>query len=198
MASFLDKVESIIKNKAELTKRSQVSADWFRRKLRGIRGPIRSALSSMTADKFYGQMQNRGGSTSLIGPGELFCYQYDAKWKHKLKYYDKFPLVMILGISKDGFYGMNFHYLPPVLRAKLLDEIERIGTDKMDWESLSKVALVRPTVKRYLFRHVQSRVIPIEDSEKEITIFLPIENFTVRKDTVWNDSKIIINNFRKR
>lgn len=199
MASLLDKLETIIKNKAELSKRSQQSADWFRRKLRALRGPIRYTLSGLDANKFYADIESRGKrAETAIGPGSLFCYKYNAKHKLKLSYYDEFPLVLILGMSNKGFYGMNFHYLPPQLRAKLLDQIDKLGRDKIDWNSLSNIALVRPTVKRYLFSHVASNVIPIDDEEKEITIFLPIEKFTTSKNIVWKDSAEIINRFKRR
>lgn len=190
MANFLDKLQLTMRNKADLTRRSALSANWFRRKLESLRGSVRYNLSKMDADSFYNQTSNENKfGTSVVGPGGMFCYYYDAKWKYKLPYYDQFPLVMILGMEGDGFYGINFHYLPPVLRAKLLDEINRIGSDKINWSAVSKIDLVRPTVKRYLFNHVKSKVIPINDDEKEVTIFLPLEKFTTSKTTVWSDSK---------
>ena len=55
---------------------------------------------------------------------------YDPKHKDTLPYYDRFPLSVIIGPAKGGFYGLNLHYLPPVLRAKMLDALMDIATIK--------------------------------------------------------------------
>jgi hypothetical protein len=55
--------------------------------------------------------------------GRMYMFSYDAKWKDKLPYWDAFPLIFPIDFKKDGFLGINLHYLPPVLRAKLMDEL---------------------------------------------------------------------------
>ena len=52
-----------------------------------------------------------------------FGHYYDAKHKATLPYYDGFPLILMLGPAKGGFMGLNLHYLPPVVRARLLDAV---------------------------------------------------------------------------
>ena len=63
-------------------------------------------------------------------PGGMFMYFYDPKTKATLPYYDKFPLTIIVGPAAGGFTGLNLHYLPMVLRAKLLDALMDITSDK--------------------------------------------------------------------
>ena len=53
--------------------------------------------------------------------GSLNMFVYSPKLRNKLPYYDTFPLVLPLKRYKDGFLGLNFHYLPYALRARLLD-----------------------------------------------------------------------------
>ena len=49
---------------------------------------------------------------------------------------------------------------------------------------------VEPTVKRYRYDHIVRKVIPIEEQEKEIAIFLPLERFKkAGKSKVWADSR---------
>ena len=53
--------------------------------------------------------------------GSLNMFVYSPKGRNKLPYYDTFPLVLPLKRYKDGFLGLNFHYLPYAMRARLLD-----------------------------------------------------------------------------
>ena len=52
-------------------------------------------------------------------PKHLNMFVYAPKFAKKLPYYDTFPLIMYLKPAKGGFYGLNFHYLPYALRARL-------------------------------------------------------------------------------
>jgi hypothetical protein len=65
-------------------------------------------------------------SSKYILPGQvcLFAYQ-EPKFKEELEYYDRFPLIIALGITrtKDGVIreiGLNLHYFPPHTRARIL------------------------------------------------------------------------------
>jgi hypothetical protein len=52
------------------------------------------------------------GIRTNIKPGEMYFFQYDAKLKKELPYWDKFPLIFPVEEAPNGFYGLNFHYLP--------------------------------------------------------------------------------------
>ena len=86
---------------------------------------------------------------------------YDPKTKDTLPYYDTFPLVVVVGPAEKGFYGLNLHYLPPILRAKMLDALMDIATSKKspnakfeityeDSKSHSKLRYFKPCFKHYL------------------------------------------------
>ena len=47
----------------------------------------------------------------------------------------------------------------------------------MDYRTLSRIREIKPTIKRYLYKHVTSKIAIIEDDEKELALFLPTERF---------------------
>ena len=121
--------------------------------------------------------------------GRLNMFLYDAKHKQKLPYFDRFPLIFYTGPTSDGFYGMNLHYLPPLLRAKLFDAIQN---DEYNQGAViaaaSKLKYYKPCIKRYLNRHVKSRFVTIYPEEWNLAIFLPTVRFNVRKGQVFSDT----------
>ena len=137
--------------------------------------------------------------------GKMFIFKYNPKLKRDLPYYDKFPLIIMLGRAAKGFYGLNFHYLPLKLRAKFLDNLMDLASSHvLDEEvkirlsykmlsSASKFKEFKPCLKHYLYKHIQSQVKMIPAPDWEIAIFLPTEKFVYEtKTTVWAESKKII------
>jgi hypothetical protein len=138
-------------------------------------------------------------------PGGMFMYFYDPKTKDTLPYYDKFPLTIIVGPAAGGFTGLNLHYLPMQLRAKLLDALMDITSDKkyddktkfnVSYNMLKKASSMRyfkPCFKRYLTTNVKSRFARVPASEWEIATFLPTASFEkASKTAVWADSRGMI------
>lgn len=134
--------------------------------------------------------------------GYMYGFVYDPKWKKELPYYDRFPLIFPVEFDKDGFLGINFHYLPHILRAKLMDALYttvnnrmydattkvRISYDLL--KSVSKFKAFKPTLKKYLRNHIQSNFLQISSKEWDIALFLPTENFKKASvDQVWADSR---------
>lgn len=133
--------------------------------------------------------------------GKMYFFMYDPKHKDKLPYYDVFPLVIVADGAKDGFYGLNFHYLPHRQRAILMDALyDVISDDNYDrntklkisynlLKSASKYKQFKPTFKRYLFSKMGSKLIEIESSEWDIAMMLPLEDFKKSSNSkVWKDS----------
>jgi len=123
--------------------------------------------------------------------GDLFCYYYNPKYRQVLPYYDMFPMIMLISADKDTFLGINFHYLAPKFRAILLDRVTaKVGGGLINWKKISRIKQIAPTVKRYRYDHIMKKVVPIEENEQEIAIFLPTEKFKkAGKAQVWSDSK---------
>jgi hypothetical protein len=163
--------------RAGINPRTRESRDWFRRKVQGLRGVSRTEL--MQEDEIT--LANK--SQPLIGSMNMFFY--DPKHKETLPFYDRFPLAIIVGPAEKGFYGLNLHYLPPVLRAKLLDSLMDITNNKKYDETTrfqvsykvlqaaAKFRYYKPCLKHYLTAHVKSRLARVQAPEWEIATFLP-------------------------
>ena len=106
--------------RAGVNPRTDESRKWFRQRAKDLRGINRKEL--MKEDPL-----ERGGE-EIVGSMQMFFY--DPKTKDTLPYYDRFPLVVVVGPAEKGFYGLNLHYLPPILRAKMLDSLMEVATSK--------------------------------------------------------------------
>ena len=59
-----------------------------------------------------------------------------------------------------------------------MDEIDKARG--INWKALSRIKEVKPTVKRYLYKHISSKVVEIADDEREIALFL-LQNVSKKK-----------------
>ena len=145
--------------------------------------------------------QNVVGSISATDIGKMFMFFYDPKGKATLPYYDIFPMIFPIGFQEGGFLGINLHYLPPYLRAKLMDALYSTASNdkydnttklKISYEMLnraSKFGAFSPCVKKYLWDHVQSNFLYVEPSSWDTALMLPLERFQkATKTKVFNDS----------
>jgi len=177
--------------RAGVAPRTEESRKWFMQKLKNMRVNRRNTLSSEEL-------------TKVTRPriGNMYMYFYDPKTKETLPYYDRFPLVIMVEPAKGGFYGINLHYLSPILRARLFDKLlETTNNNKYDestkmkirWELLKSVSRfpgVLPCYKRYLYSQIQQVPVKVSAPEWEIAVFLPTEQFVKSsKRVVWSDSK---------
>jgi len=140
-------------------------------------------------------------TVSKITPGSLYLFYYDPKFKEELPYYDRFPLVFPYSATKDGFIGLNMHYLPYFPRVKLFQKLLTYANNdlfdettklKYSWsliKGVSKFRPAQPCIKQYLLDHVQSAFIRIKPSDWHTVMMLPIEQFAgANKQTVWKES----------
>ena len=166
------------------------SADWYRKN-------VQSMADTVTARK----LMNSGKLIGKPSTGRLNMFFYDPKTKAKLPYYDRFPLVLPLEPIKGGFLGMNFHYLPYLLRFRLLERLQKFSdggfksTTKMNvsYDIVKGINLVKPTLKKYLYGYVRSSFLRIDFDESALAAYLPVQRF-VKAGTskVWADSRGMI------
>ena len=122
--------------------------------------------------------------------GSLNMFVYSPKLRNKLPYYDTFPLVLPLRRYNNGFLGLNFHYLPYALRARLLDAA---GGDNLSVSAIENNRLTRPCLKRYLYGFTKSAFRKIPDEDNLTAIMLPVQRFKKASATeVWSDSRKMI------
>ena len=187
--------------RAGVTPRTKESREWFRKKASNMRSINRQELMKEEPLKQRGKLGaiTRGG---VVGTMQMFFY--DPKTKDTLPYYDKFPLVVVVGPAEGGFYGLNLHYLPPILRAKMLDALMEIASSKNTddakfvitykrLQSIAKLRYYKPCFKHYLNKHVKSRFAEVPAPEWEIATFLPTADFRkANSQKVFNDSRQMI------
>jgi len=138
--------------------------------------------------------------------GHMFFFRYDPKGKVKLPYWDEFPIVIPFDLQRNHFLGMNLHYLPPAMRAILLNRLMLLISDtnfdattrlRVTYQTLKDSAKFRhfkPTVKKYLKTHIQSNIVKIPSEQRELATFLPLQIWhTSTQDKVWRDSQNKIN-----
>ena len=167
--------------RAGINPRTAQSRDWFRKRVQALRRVNR--LDLMGEEEL--KLVNR--QNPLIGSMNMFFY--DPKHKDTLPFYDRFPLVIIIGPAKGGFLGLNLHYLPPILRAKFLDALLEATTNKkyddttrfaVTYNMLratSKMKYYKACTKHYLTQHIRSRLARVSAPEWEIATFLPTHDW---------------------
>ena len=163
--------------RAGITPRTEQSREWFRKRVRDMRGDRINRNNLMKEEPVTLHDDH------IIGAMGMFFY--DPKHKEELPYYDSFPLVIVIGPAKGGFLGLNLHYLPPILRAKFLDALLETLSDNRYNEAtkfnvtyqmlkgVSKMKYFKPCIKHYLTDHMVSRFGKVHPAEFEIAVFLP-------------------------
>ena len=165
---------SIFDEISKLKKSGKEPYQWYRNRIKELGTPSQA------------QLIRDGKITGRVNFGALNMFIYDPKLKNKLTYYDTFPLVLTIERYRDGFLGINFHYLPYALRARLLSRLD----PNANYSALKNVRLVKPTLKRYLNTNVRSRFRKLEEEDFMTAIMLPVQRF--RKSSaskVWSDSR---------
>ena len=181
--SFFDRLQ-VQAFRAGIQIRTDDSMNWFRDKLRNMRNINRQQLIK----------DERLERVTRPRMGDMYMFFYDPKHKETLPYYDTFPLIIMVERAPGGFYGLNLHYLPPVLRAKLFDALT-LTNDKYDettrfraryriLSSVRKLRLYKPCFKHYLTTHIESRIAKVQPSEWEIAMFMQTQRF--KKSTATN------------
>ena len=193
MANYFDDIITKGMRAGQVPARTKAAREWYRDQTKDNikRVNERKLLASEGRKK-----------TSSVEPGSMYFFAYDAKHKQTLPYWDRFPLIFPFRVVDGGFYGINFHYLPPRLRARLMDglyqytnnerydEKTKINMSYKLLNSVSKLRYFKPCVKMYLNDHVKSDFLYVHPSEWDIAIFLPAARFQKRTaNRVYADSE---------
>ena len=178
----------------EIPARTDGARSWYRDKARTTR---------FTPDRLIKSDKER--LTSKVMVGRMYHFFYDPKHKKTSPYYDRFPLIFPFKKVRGGFLGINLHYLPLRLRAKLMDGLYGLTRDnKYDEDTrlrisynilngAAKYKYFKPCVKHYLTPHVKSRFLEVYAAEWDIALFLPTERFVgANKRAVHADSRKMI------
>ena len=130
-----------------------------------------------------GQVTRGFPPVGKLRPGMLIAFEYSAKYGDELPYWDRYPLVMVTKITRTGWYGINFHYIHPRVRASLL-----YTQDKSNINIIEQDIAVLST-KRYLAKQVVRRAREVPQEYMELVMQMPFENFQKSsKQKVWRDT----------
>ena len=150
------------------------SVDWYRKNVADLSNRI-TAAALMRSGKLNG----------IPSKGRLNFFFYDPKYKQVLPLYDRFPLVLPLETIPGGFMGLNFHYIRPVQRISLLNNLQRYASGGMKpstridatYDGIKNVRIARNTVKKYLYGHVRSSFLRVDFDEAALAVMLPVQQF---------------------
>lgn len=189
MAYLLERIkQSLLKQ--GISARTEESRNWLRSKVKNL---------SVSKQNLMGENSRLKDDTII---GKMYFYFYDPKTKDVLPFYDRFPLVIPIEEYRDGFLGLNLHYLSPQKRIILLDKLSEFrNNSKYDestklrlsyslLKSASKIYETNACLKKYLFAHVKSKFLQIHADEWDIAALLPVESFQkTSKNKVFLDSE---------
>jgi hypothetical protein len=202
--SFVDWVKNIIA-RGKTKEAEAMTVDWLRNQLANHSTTF-DFLRRKSDDKVFKDERLKKRSINSLGNettvGRCFIYYYDAKHKETLPFWDRFPLIIMVGEAKGGFYGLNLHYLPPAHRAIFLDRLlETMTTTRVTpnsrlaitynlLKSTQKYKYFKPAFKHYLTTQIKSNIkmVPVEEWHK----FIFLHNGMWQKAgarTVWAWSK---------
>lgn len=172
---------------------SEKALSWYQDQIRSL------SAASLRPNKL---MQYTPQLKQNVLPGYMYMFFYDAKYQDILPFWDKFPLVLPFRKVENGFYGINLHYLPYIMRFNLLGKLHDLASDekitektriRISWNALNSIAGSTPLkncVKHYLIDHVQSKFLNIPYPDWVTASLLPVERFVgATKQQVWQRSR---------
>jgi len=194
MSIFTDIQKLASKRGVSFQTNARKAKTWFANKAKSMGGNISASRLMQSTRKRHVTKRPRRG--------DMIHFFYNPKLRKKLPFYDRFPLIFIIDFYKDGFLGINLHYLPPGLRLALLNKLLALQTNKK-YDDTTRLRLsysilnatkrfkeFRPTIKRYLTSHIKSKFLKIDSNEWHMAIFLPTAKFEKASErTVWSDSR---------
>jgi hypothetical protein len=169
----------------------EASINWYKNKITDLGKQNYSPTALMNNDALM---------TRRLMPGQLYLFYYDPKFKESLPYYDTFPLVYPYSRIEGGFMGYNLHYLPPILRFKVMGtllNIQQSGTSEEKRLAYSYGVLnardlqkyYEPCIRRYLSSHVRSNFLRIPAEDWLSAAVLPTERFVKASSAkVWKET----------
>ena len=179
--------------------KSKKAIEWFKKIVKDTQ---RSAFPATTGRKEIMTDRNIGIRSGKPIIGKMYLFQYSAKWKDILPYWDMWPLIFPFDYAKDGFYGINLHYLPPNARTALMIRLIKAQGGggnmnenfklKLSYDIITKYKPALPCIKRYLFSHVQGKgLYGISGEDWSYAAALPLQKFQKESAKyVWQQSDL--------
>ena len=192
------KAEALAKkpdNKLTREDRAVIMINSFRQSLRARVADKGAAQNNKSAKWFADTLRKgvKGHKVSRPTPGKVYAYQYDAKHKDTLPYWDKYPLIVFLGFYKSPksntllMHGLNLHYIPPKARQQFLEDLlKQYANTKtitnstklnIDWSKVKGFQGADKMIKAYLPAHIKGPIIEIKPSYWANVVLMPLQQF---------------------
>ena len=168
MASVFDTIKQRAGN-------ADKSATWYR-----------TQVNKIASNKTAGQLFRENKLNGRPSVGRLNLFGYNPKFRKTLPYYDVFPLVLPLEQISGGFMGMNFHYLTPMMRFRLIERMLATATDSrfdsktkfdVNYDDVKSIKIVKLTIKSICI-HMSDRFFKNKCLKRSTTaIYLFVQRF---------------------
>lgn len=175
---------------------TKLSQEWFYDRIREInketvdrQSIVRTPPIKMAANQFRGRM---------------YLFRYNPVGRQKMPYFDRFPLVILLELNKEGFMGLNLHYLPIDLRQRLFyNLLNRASQSEFRWNTYLKIdydylksrttlRAYKACIKRYRYDQIYGRMANVPAPEWEVAVHLPLASWRKASEgRVFKDSREI-------
>lgn len=175
---------------------TKLSQEWFFDRIREInkepvdrQSIVRNPPIKMAGNQFLGRM---------------YLFRYNPAGRQKMPYFDRFPLIIMIEKSKEGFMGLNLHYLPMDLRQKLFyGLLTRASNSEFRWNTYLKIdynylksrtnlRAYRACIKRYRYDQILGRIANVPAPEWEVAVHLPLASWRKAAESrVFKDSREI-------
>lgn len=177
----------------------ELSIKWYQNRIKHIGGSSLRNPRSLIHDE-----EGHGVARARPGFGELNLFGYFPKDPERLNYYDLYPIVLPLVRHRNGFTGLNFHYLPVTLRVKLLTILAEAYGDEntqrinVTYFMIRSMRLIKPVIRRYIRTEVRTLYLRIPLDDMLIGILLPVQQFMTGPESrtsnvlpreVWRNSR---------
>jgi len=196
---FTELLHKLQKDRPKFKERTNQALQWYLSKIQAIEDNEEDPLTIYETKR----------KTAFRFCGQIVTFKYDPKLKRDLDYYDKYPLTLVLKLYRDGFLGMNFHYLKPLDRAIFMNSLYKYQRQKefqtiinIKYDKLAGAETMRyykPCIKRYRYQNMSPKIAIIDPHLWDIALFLPTEKFltqktgsTASKLKIWEHSKRMI------
>lgn len=185
-SKFKDYLNNLVRSR-KIKKAKKEATKWLRKQINKFKLGFNNLAATNNDKKQLDELLELSVVKSAhdLKLGDLVMFYYMPKHKDTLPYYDVFPCSQIISVNNNSILGINYHYLHPTQRAGLLDIVSSYG-DKVNWRAVAKAPNIEPTVHKYLYSHIKSKMLKIDEESYEYAVMMPMEQFRKKnKKQVW-------------
>lgn len=169
---LLDVYLRVTKSKMLLESKQELSKKWLNQ---------RKMNATARKKKRDSLLRRPSNANQGIQFGHMYFFRYNAKTKKKLDYWDEYPLVIPFSSSGRLIYAINVHYLPPRIRAGVIDMFAQKDGTLVPMASTVKAMasnpIFKPAIHSYYPDLMMGDIQKIEPEEWQDVIFLPLAKF---------------------